>query len=72
MFYTLHCIEMIINGEVIDEALVALKENGLVQKVVEGLQNYLSCIVRFLLDKKRAWLGQPYLIESLKKFSHQV
>ena len=63
---------MVSHPEAIVDAIAALKENGLGQKVVEGLQNYLSCEVRLLLDKKRAWLEQPHLIKSLKKFSEQV
>ena len=50
-----------------------LKENWLVLKVVEGLQDYLSCAVKFSKDKKREKLGQPHLIENLvKKFDNSV
>ena len=49
------------------------EENGLLLKVIEGLQDYLSCEVKFSMDKKRAWLGQPYLIKNLeKKFGHHI
>ena len=34
---------------------------------MKGLQDYLSCEVKFSTDKKRAWLGQPNFIEDLKK-----
>ena len=51
--------------EAIDEAIAAIKENGLVIKVLEVLQDYLPCKVRFSLDEKRTWLGQPHLIKNL-------
>ena len=42
-------------------------------KIVEGLQDYLSCEIKFSEDKKRAWLGQPHLIKNLKsKFEKLV
>ena len=49
------------------DAIDALKNKGLVQKIVEGLQDYLSCKIKFSDDKKRAWLGQPHLIKNLEK-----
>ena len=50
-----------------------LLKDRLVLKTLEGLQNYLSCKVRFSKDEKRAWIGQPNLIENLnKKFCNQV
>ena len=58
---------MIGNVEAIDGAITSLKENRLVLKIVEGLQDYLSCKIKFSMDKKRAWLGQPHLIENLIK-----
>ena len=53
--------------EAIDSAITALKSNGLILKVVEGLQVYLSCQIKFSKDKKRAWLGQPHLIKNMEK-----
>ena len=53
--------------EAIDVAIVDLQENGLVFKIVKELQDYLSCKVKFSGGKKQAWLGQPHLIENLKK-----
>ena len=41
------------------DAIAAQKSNGLVLKMVEGLQDYLSCKIKFFDDKKRAWLRQP-------------
>ena len=43
--------------EAIDDAILALKYNGLILKVMEELQDYLSCKITFSKDKKRAWLG---------------
>ena len=40
---------------------------------MEGLQDYLSCKIKFLKDKKRAWLGQPHLIKNMeKKFGEHI
>ena len=62
---------MVSNIKVTDDAISALKYNGLVLKVGEGLQDYLSCEFKFSNDKKRAWLGQPSLIKNMeKKFGH--
>ena len=61
------------NLESIDEAIATLKENGLVPKVVQGLQNYLSWKIRFSRHKKYVWLRIPHLIESMvKNFGDQV
>ena len=50
-----------------------LKKNGLVLKVMEGLQDYFSLKMKFSLDNKRTWLGQPHLIEKVeKKFDEWV
>ena len=58
---------MIGNIATIDDAIEALKNNGLVLKIVEGLQDYLSCKIKFSNYKKHAWLGQPHLIKNLEK-----
>ena len=50
----------------IDDAIEALKNKGLVLKIVEGLQVYFSYKIKFSNDKKLAWLGQPNLIKSLQ------
>ena len=55
------------NVKAIDDAILDLKNNGLVFKVMEGLQDYLSCEIIFSEDKKRAWLRQPHLIENMEK-----
>ena len=51
-----------INGSIGD-----LKEDGLVVKVMEGLQDYLSCEINSQTDKKWAWLGQHHHIKNLVK-----
>ena len=64
---------MIGSLRVLDETKEQLERNGLVLKVSDSLQNNLSCKIRFSKDKKKALLGQPYLIENLKKkFDKQV
>ena len=40
------------NVKALDEAISALKNNGLVLKVMERLQDYLSCKIKFLINKK--------------------
>ena len=51
----------------IDDAVLALKNKGLVLKIVEGLLDYLSCKIKISYDKKHAWLGQSHLIKNLKR-----
>ena len=53
---------MIGNVEAINNSIAALKKNGLVLKIVEGLQEYLSCEVKFSTDKKKALIGELYVI----------
>ena len=61
------------DADAIQETINYLKKEGLVLKIEDDLKDYLSCEVRFLEDKKRAWLGQPHLIKNLKaKFGNQV
>ena len=64
---------MVGNKKAIDDAISALKENGLVLNIKEGLQDYLSCEIKFSTDKKKSWLGQPHLTKTLdKKFGECV
>ena len=57
----------------IEETIELLKENGLILKIEDDLHDYLSCEIQFSPDKKKAWLGQPHLIDNLeKKFGSQV
>ena len=58
---------MVSNINAIDATVTTLKQNGLVLKIMEGLQNCLFCKIRFSTDKNRAWLGQPHLINNLDK-----
>ena len=50
----------------INDAIEALKNKGLVLKIVEELHDYLYCKTKFSNDKKCAWLGQPHLIKNVK------
>ena len=58
---------MVGNIAMIDDTIKALKNKGLVLKIVEGLQDYLSCKIKFSNDKKNAWLGQPHLIKNMEE-----
>ena len=58
---------MIGNVAAIDNATEGLKNKGLVLKIVEGLQDYLSCKIKFSEDKKRAWLRHLHLIKNMEK-----
>ena len=58
---------MIGNMATIDNTIEALKNKGLVLKIVEGLQDYLFCKTKFSDDKKRTWLGQSHLMKNKKK-----
>ena len=57
VYVTLYVDDNLMVGNVkdIDEETVAIKQNGLVLKILVGLQDNLSCEVRFLRAKKRAW-----------------
>ena len=50
----LHVDDNFRNPEAIDEVIAALKENGLVLKLLEGLQDYLSYKVRLSSNKMMA------------------
>ena len=55
VYVALHIYDHLMREDVeaIDDALTALKEKELVLKVMKGLQDYLSCEVKFSTDKKR-------------------
>ena len=57
---------MVGHPKAIDEAIEGMKKHGLVLKVEDELNDYLSCEIKFSDDKKKAWLGQPHLISNLK------
>ena len=64
---------MIGDNAMIDDAILVLKNKGLLLKIMEGLKDYLSCKIKISEDKKHAWLGQPHLIKNLKsKFEKLV
>ena len=64
---------MVGNVKVIDNTTAALRSNGLVLKVMEGLHDNLFGKMKFSTDKKRAWLGQPHLIKNIDmKFGELV
>ncbi len=57
----------------IDHTIKALKKAGLVLKVYDSLEDYLSCEIKFSKNGHSAWLGQPHLIKKLEnKFGDQV
>ena len=60
-------ILMVSKVEAIDNATSTLKNNGLSLKVMEGLQDYLSCKIKFSKDKKRSWPRQPHLTKNFEK-----
>ena len=51
------------NMATIDDAIEVLKSKEPVLKIVEGLQDYLCCKIKFSDDEKSAWLGQSHLIK---------
>ena len=57
---------MVGNIATINNAIEVLKSKGLILKILEGLQDYLSCKIKFSNNKKHAWLGQPHLIKNLE------
>ena len=44
----------------INDAIEVLKNKGLVLKIMEGLQDYLSCKVKFSDNKKHSWYDSPF------------
>ena len=68
VYVALYVDNNLIVGDIaaIDDTIEALKKKGLVLKIMEGLQDYLSCEIKISNDKKRAWLGQPHSIKNLE------
>jgi len=61
------------NREAINEAIKDLKKHHLTLTKTTGLNDYLSCEVVLSKDKKKAWLGQPYLVKKLRdRFGNKV
>ena len=52
---------MVGNPEAIGDAIKHLRKEKQVFKVIDGLNDYLSCQVSFLENKKQSWIEQPYL-----------
>ena len=50
-----------------DYVIEPLKRKGLLLKIVEGLEDYLSCKIKFSDDKKREWLGQSHIIKNVEE-----
>ena len=67
--YVALCIDNnLIVGDIdaINDAFEALKNKGLELKIVEELQDYLSCKIKISDNTKHAWLEQPHLIKNLE------
>ena len=56
VYVALYVDDYLMIGDIaaMDDAIKALKNKGLVLKIVEGLQDYLSCKIKFSDDKKHA------------------
>ena len=75
VYFGLYVDDNLLIGDLpaIQEAIQELKEKGLVLKVDDNLNDYLSCDIRFSEEKNRAWIGQPHLIANLQdKFGDKV
>ncbi len=57
---------MVGHPKAIDDAIEGMKKHGLILKVKDELNDYLSCEIKFSADKKKAWLGQSHLISNLE------
>ena len=53
------------NPDVMEEAIELFQQNGLILKVEEDLHDGHE--IKFSDDKKKAWIGQPYLMKCLRK-----
>ena len=69
VYFGLYVDENLLIGDpsAIQETIQELKEKGLVLKVDDNLNDYLSCDIRFSDEKNRAWIGQPHLIVNLQE-----
>ena len=68
IYIALHVDDNLMVGNIamINDAIEALRSKGLIQKIVEGLQYYLSCKIKFSNNKNHAWLGQHHLTKNLE------
>lgn len=53
--------------KMIEDTIEGIKKHGLEVKVEDNMTDYLSCNVVFDKDKQMGWLGQPHLLNNLKK-----
>ena len=61
------------NPETMDNTIKLLKQQRFVLKVEDDLNDYLSCEIHFIANRKKAQLGQPHLLANLeKKFANDV
>ena len=60
--------QMVGDVEATDDPIVAVKEN----RIMNGLQNYLSCKIKFSTDEKSAWSGQSHLLQNLAKTIDEI
>ena len=62
---------MILNPAAIDEAVEQVKKNWLLLKISDSLEEYLLCKIRFSKEKKKAWLGQLFLMKNMENKFHE-
>ena len=53
--------------EALEQFFQQLKDKNLELKVADDMEDYLSCQVLFSEDGKKAWLGQPHMVNKLLK-----
>ncbi len=58
---------LIRDEKAIKETMKALKKAGLLLKVYDSLDDYLSCEIKFTNNGQSVWLEQPHLIDKLKE-----
>ena len=61
------------HDKAIEETIKQLKQEGLSLKIEGTLKDYLSCEIRFNMERTKAWIGQPHLLKSLEaKFGEKA
>ena len=55
------------NPEMINNGIWEVWEQRLMLNIIDGLQDYLFCNMKLLMDNKRAWLREAHLIDILEK-----
>ena len=68
VYFGLYIDDSLLIGEpsAIQETIHDLKEKGLVLKIDDNLNDYLSCDIRFSDRRDKAWIGQPHLTANLQ------